>query len=112
MDANMVKILLTAQKRWPVAPVNEWMVSMVALFWICNPERAWETFVSNRVREIAEITQEKGIEWRYCPPDRNLADAGSRGVSLEKVQRIQWFEGSEWLLKEEEWPKQPKLEKN
>ncbi|XP_068742456.1 uncharacterized protein [Montipora capricornis] len=101
MAANMVKNLLTALKRWPITSVNVWMVSMVALFWICNPGRAWKTFVSNRVRKIAEITQETGIEWRYCPTDRNLADLGSRGASLEKMQRGQWFEGPEWLLKEE-----------
>ena len=87
------------------------MDSMVALFWICNPGRAWKTFVSNRVRKIAGITQETGIEWRYCPTDKNLADLGSRGASLEKMQRGQCFEGPEWLLHEEEWPEQPELEK-
>lgn len=102
MAANMVKNLLTALKRWPITSVNVWMDSMVALFWICNPGRAWKTFVSNRVRKIAEITQETGIEWRYCPTDRNLADLGSRGASLEKMRRGQWFEGTKWLLKEEE----------
>ncbi|XP_068723917.1 uncharacterized protein [Montipora capricornis] len=107
----MVKNLLTALKQWPITSVNVWMDSMVALFWICNPGKAWKTFVSNRERKIAEITQETGIEWRYCPTDRNLADLGSRGASLEKMQRGQWFEGPEWLLKEEEWPKQPELEK-
>ena len=111
MAANMVKNLLTALKRWPITSVNVWMDSMVALFWICNPGRSWKTFVSNRVRKIVEITQETGIEWRYCPTDRNLADLGSRGASIEKMQRGQWFEGPEWLPKEEEWPEQPELEK-
>ena len=27
------------------------------------------------------------------------------------MQRGQWFEGPEWLLKEEEWPEQPELKK-
>jgi len=111
MAANMVKNLLTALKRWPITSVNVWMDSMVVLFWICNPGRAWKTLVSNRGREIAEITQGTGIEWRSCPTDMNLADLGSRGPSLEKMQRGQWFEGPEWLLKEEEWPEQPQLEK-
>lgn len=84
---------------------------MVVLFSICNPGRVWKTFVSNQVRKIAEITQETGIQWRYCPTDRNLADLRSHGTSLEKVQRGQWFEGPEWLLNEEEWPKQLELEK-
>ena len=111
MAANMVKNLLTALKRWPITSVNVWMDNMVALFWICNPGRAWKTFMSNRVRKIAEITQETRIEWRYCPTDRNLADLGSRGASLEKMQKGQWFEGPGWLLREEEWPKEPELEK-
>ena len=114
MAANIVKNLLTALKRWPITSVNVWMDSMVALFWIWNPGRAWKTFVSNQVRKIVEITQETGIKWRYCPIDRNLADLGSRGASLEKMQKGQWFEGlewPEWLLNEEEWPKQPELEK-
>ena len=78
MAANMVKNLLTALGRWPITSV--WMDSMVALFWICNPGRAWKTFVSNRVTKIAGITQETGIEWRYCPTDKNLADLRSRGA--------------------------------
>ena len=78
MAANMVKNLLTALERWPVASVNLWMDSMVALSWICNPGRPWKTFVSNRVRKIAEITQGMGLEWRYCPTDRNLADFRKR----------------------------------
>ena len=111
MAANMVKNLTTALGWWPITSVNVWMDSMVALFWICNPGRAWETFVSNRVRKIAGITQETGIQWRYCPTNKNLADLGSRGASLEKMQKGQWFEGPEWLLHEEEWPEQPQLEK-
>ena len=102
MAAYMVKNLLTALKRWPITSVNVWMYSMVAMFWIRNPGRAGKTFVSNRARKIVEITQETGIEWRYCLTDRNLADLGSRGASLEKMQKGQWFEGPEWLLKEKE----------
>jgi len=111
MAANMVRNLLTTLGRWPITSVNMWMDSMVALFWICNPGRAWKTFVSNGVRKIAGITQETGIQWRYCATDKNLADLGSRGASLEKMQKGQWFEGPEWLLHEEEWLEQPELEK-
>ena len=89
MAANIVKNLTTALGRWPITSVNVWMDSMVALFWMCNPGRAWKTFVSNRVRKIAGITQETGIQWRYCPTNKNLADLGSRGASLEKMQKGQ-----------------------
>ena len=110
MAANMAKNLLAALRRWPITSVNVWMDSMVALYWICSPGKAWKVFVSNRVRKIAGITQETGIEWKYCPTAKNLADLGSRGASLEKMQLGEWFEGPEWLLNKEEWPEQPKLE--
>ena len=42
MAANMVKNLLRSLKRRPITSVNVWMDSMVALFWICNPGRAWK----------------------------------------------------------------------
>ena len=111
MAANMVKNVCRALKGWPVASVTVWMDSMVALYWISNPGKLWKVFVSNRVRKIAEITQETGIEWKYCPTDKNLADLGNRGASLEKMQRGEWFKGPEWLLNKEEWPEQPKQER-
>ena len=98
MAANMARNLLEALRRWPITSVNMWMDSMVALFWICNPGKMWKAFVSNRVRKIAEVTQEAGIKWRYWPTDKNLADSGSRGASLEKMQKGKWFEGPEWLI--------------
>ena len=111
MAANMARNLLAALRRWPITSVNVWMDSMVALLWICNPGKTWKAFVSNRVRKIAQITQEAEIKWRYCPTDKTLADLGSRGASLEKMQKGKWFEGPEWLINEEEWPDQPVLER-
>ena len=81
--------------------------SMLALYWIRNPGKSGKVFVANRVRKIAEITQETGIEWRCCLTDRNLEDLGSRGASIENMSRGQWFEGPKCLLKEEEWPERP-----
>ena len=40
-----------------------------------------------------------------------MADLGSRGASLAKMQKGKWFEGPEWLINEEEWPQQPVLER-
>jgi hypothetical protein len=34
------------------------MDSMVALYWICNQGKSWKVFVSNSVKNIAEITHE------------------------------------------------------
>ncbi|XP_028413770.1 uncharacterized protein LOC114536615 [Dendronephthya gigantea] len=110
MAANMVKNLLSALKHWPIASVTIWMDSMVALYWICNPGKAWKVFVSNRVRKIAEITHDTGIKWKHCPTEKNLADLGSRGASLNKMEKGDWFTGPDWLVDETEWPEQPKLE--
>lgn len=111
MAANMVKNLVVALKRWPIASVNVWMDSTVTLYWICSPSKSWKVFVSNRVRKIAQITKETGIVWRHCSTNKNLADLRSRGASLKKMQKGKWFEGPDWLMNEDEWPVQPRLER-
>ena len=111
MAAELVRNLQNALKRLLIVTTTVVMDSLVALYWVRNPGKSWKVFVTNRVRKIAEITQETGNEWRYCPTDRDLTDLGSRGASIEKMQRGQSFEGPEWLLKEEEWPEQPKFKK-
>ena len=45
--ANMVKNLVAALKRWPITSVNMRLDSMEALYYICNPRKAWKAFVSN-----------------------------------------------------------------
>ena len=109
MAANMVKNICQALKQWPISSVTIWMDSMVALYWITNPERPWKVFVANRVRKIAETTKEIEVKWKYCPTERNLADLGSRGASINRMQKKGWFTGPHWILNEEEWPQQPEL---
>lgn len=109
MAANMARNLCNALLGWPIKTVIIWMDSLVALFWINNPGKSWKTFVSNRVRKIAEITSELKITWKYCPTKSNLADLGSRGATTDKLEREEWFTGPSWLLNENEWPEQPEL---
>ncbi|XP_028390705.1 uncharacterized protein LOC114515614 [Dendronephthya gigantea] len=111
MAANMAKNLVVALRRWPITTVTIWMDSLVALFWISSPERPWKVFVSNRTRKIAEITAEIGIVWKYCPSEDNLADLGSRGAGIDKMEKGGWFAGPQWLVEPDKWPKQPKLER-
>ena len=87
------------------------MDSMVALYWITNPERPWTVFVANRVRKIAETTKDIGVVWKYCPTEKNLADMGSRGVSMEKMHRGKWFTGPDWLDKTDDWLEKPELKR-
>jgi hypothetical protein len=56
---------------------------------------------------IAEITEEVGVNWKYCPSEENLADLWSRGASIDKMEK----DGPERLVNPDKWPKQPKLER-
>lgn len=47
MAANMVKNLVAALKQWLITPVNTWLDSMVALYYICNPRKGWKAFFPN-----------------------------------------------------------------
>ena len=61
IGANLARNLTRAVKRLITAPVIViWMDSLVLLYWILNPGKPWKTFVSNRVKKIAEITEEVG----------------------------------------------------
>ena len=109
MAANMTKNLCSALRGWPIKSTTIWMDSMVALYWKTNPGRPWKVFVSNRVRKMAETTNDVNIDWKYCPTSMNLADQGSRGADIKKMEKGDWFTGPDWLLEEREWPMQPKL---
>ena len=69
------------------------MDSLVALFWINNPGKAWKVFVANRVKKIAETTDGLNVIWKHCPTKMNLADLGSRGATLDKLENQEWFTG-------------------
>ena len=105
----MARNLYHALLRLPIKSIIIWMDSMVALYWLSNPGKPWKTFVSNRVKKIAEITNEIGLVWKYCPSSSHLADLGSMGATIEKMVKDGWFTGPEWLLHVEQWPKQPQL---
>ena len=87
MAANMVRNMCKALHGLPIQSVTVWIDSMVALYWIRNPGKTWKTFVSNRVRKISEITEENNIAWKHCPTDKNIADLGSRGASIERTEK-------------------------
>jgi hypothetical protein len=38
------------------------------------------------VKQMAEITEEVNFVWKYCPTKMNLADLGSRGASIDKLE--------------------------
>ena len=74
-----------------------------------NPGNNWKVFVANRVRKIATVTEKLNISWKYCPTEKNIADLGSRGASVNKLEKCDWFTAPEWLQHEEKWLEQPTL---
>ena len=108
MAANMVRNVCQALRHLPIVSVTIWMDSMIALYWITNPERPWKVFVANRVRKIAEVTKNIKVDLKYCPTEYNHAD---RGASIDKIYKENWFTGPDWLEKLDEWPQQPVLRK-
>ena len=110
MAVNMAKNLSTALQQWPIQTINIWMDSMVALYWITNPGRGWKVFVSNRVKKIAETAGPVNITWKYCPSELNLADVGSRGATIVRMEKGNWFAGPDWLLDKRRWLEQPRLD--
>ena len=109
MAANMANNVQQALTRWPVGSITIWMVCTVELYWLMNPGNNWKVFVANRVRKIATVTEKLNISWKCCPTDKNIADLGSRGASVDKMEKGDWFTGPEWLQHEEKWPGQPTL---
>ena len=105
---NMAKNLSTALQRWPIKTINIWMDGMVALYWITNLGRGWKVFVSNRVKKIAETAGPVNITWKYCPSELNLADVASRGATIVRMEKGNWFAGPDWLLDKRRWLEQPR----
>ena len=109
MAANMAKNVCQALKQLLIVSVTVWMDSIVALFWILNSAKSWKTFVANRIKKMASITSDLNIKWKYCPSKENIADQGSRGASINRMECNGWFHGPDWLLDEEKQPEKPNL---
>ena len=87
MGANLVKKLCQALNNMPIASITVWMDSTVAMYWITNPGKVWKTFESNRVQNRSQITEENTVNWIHCPSEKNVADLGSRGASIQKLEK-------------------------
>ena len=54
-------------------------------------------------------TKEIEVKWKYWRTEKNLADLGSRGDSIDRMQKKGWFTAPGWILNKEKWPQQPEL---
>ncbi|GFY01822.1 integrase catalytic domain-containing protein [Trichonephila clavipes] len=68
--------------------------SMTALAWI-QRTRDWGVFVSNRVKEIRNLSDVSS--WEHVPSEKNFADILSRGCSAQQLVYLRWWEGPSWL---------------
>lgn len=83
-----------------------WTDSTIVLHWVNTAPYLLNTYVSNRVAQIQEITDPK--TWRHIRSQNNPADALSKGQTPNVfLNNPTWFSGPSWLTdKETEWPKE------
>ena len=73
-----------------------WTDSMITLNYINNETRRFQTYVSNRIAEIHELTLPE--QWRHCPGNENPADDASRGLEMSLFQQNKrWLSGPAFL---------------
>ena len=89
-----------ALKGCPVANLNVWLDSSVALFWISGGEQ-YGQFVENRAQKIRAHPE---ITWRHVPTQETPADVASRGGDIEFSEF--WWKGPDWVVDRERWPPQ------
>ena len=106
MGANLAANVNKALDGWMISGNYCWTDSTIALCWINQPFRNWKTFVSNRTQKIFDITGNLNLKWRHVPTDMNDADHGSRGASIDKLEKIGWWKGADWLLDQSKWPEE------
>ncbi|XP_046806844.1 uncharacterized protein LOC124419898 [Lucilia cuprina] len=86
-----------------IKSVTFWTDSEITLHWIKTHPSTLATFVSNRVADIQELSDQ--IVWRHVPSRDNPADIVSRGCNVDDLNDSIWFKGPEFLLSESnEWP--------
>ncbi|GFY30103.1 integrase catalytic domain-containing protein [Trichonephila clavipes] len=68
--------------------------SMTAFAWI-QRTRDWGVFVSNRVKEIRNLSDVSS--WEHVPSEKNFVDILSRGCNAQQLVYLRWWEGPSWL---------------
>lgn len=78
-----------------------WVDSSTVLSWIKTPPRDFRPYVSVRVAEVQETVGSN--DFSYIPSKENPADALTRGISIENLEK--WMQGPAFLsLPESQWP--------
>ncbi|KAF2891839.1 hypothetical protein ILUMI_14334 [Ignelater luminosus] len=64
-------------------------------------DKPWETFVSNRVKELRNLTT--ADKCYHLAGKKNPADLPSRRCSVYKLRETRWWEEPDWLRQEEKY---------
>ena len=99
MAANLCNNIKDSLEELPIRKFHGWTDSSVALHWT-RGRGSYKQFVSNRVNKIPK---KDFINWRHVPTDRNPADIGSGGCSVDKIP-TEWWNGPSWLQYQQNWP--------
>ena len=78
----------------PVQNTFMWTDSTTVLQWLNSLDKQ-PIFVANRVSEILEGTSVD--QWHHVASHANPADAGTRGMSSEALQKSSWLHGPQFL---------------
>ena len=84
MSVNLLDNVTKALTGYPIDKLVAWTDRATALHWI-RGNGNYKQFVKNRADEIRE---KKEITWRYVNTIENLADIGSRGMSIAKMGEL------------------------
>ena len=84
--------------------VRCWTDSIAALYWIQGLSKEWKLFIENRVQEVRRRVDHS--LWSHCPGKENLADLPTHWSDpTQLTTNSHWWNGPEWLKKDEEyWP--------
>ena len=89
--------------------LHGWTDSTLALSWLQEIPRSWNTFIANRVQAIQDTLKLK--HWKHVPSEDNPADLPTRGVSADQLDSAAlWWNGPRWL-RSLSIPKQPQTSK-
>ncbi|CAG7818965.1 unnamed protein product [Allacma fusca] len=93
--AELMHHIMTVWKL-PFESRHYWTDSEIVLHWLTASPTKWKTFVSNRVSQIQNLSNNN--QWHHVSSENNPADVASRGIKPgDLIDYKLWWHGPEWL---------------
>ena len=93
--------MLMDELTYEISKVTFWSDSQTTVQYIKNETKRFQTYVTNRVAEIREVTLPD--QWKHCPGKVNPADDASRGLNPQKLSsQHRWWRGPDFLWEAED----------